>query len=585
MAETVLSGPSVVETDVLIVGGGVAGCLAALAARDAGAEVLVCDKGGRLAWSGSVGGGVDQFLAVLETDEEWDQPAYLMQSVGQLTDGLVDLAVVERMVYELPRVFRRIEALGVNFREKDAEGYARHRAFGLPGAYHVDFDGKKFKQTIARAVRRAGAKELTRCAIVSLFAEGGAVAGALGLNIRTGELYAIRAKSVVLATGDVNRISRNVADMPYASWHCPYNTGDAQKMALDVGAVLANMEFIEATLGPTGFSSQGTNALTGLGAHYLNGSGERFMFKYDPLGERARRSVLVDAVISETLEGNGPIFLDVRHLPTEELVNIERTLEVDRHTVPGFLRQKGVSLAEEPVEISISEFSIRRSGVYFRGSGIVIDEAAAAAVAGLYAAGDCCTVSAGIAGASSLGWIAGASAAGFSATQKAAPELPADELAADIATLNAHLDENRTGSYWDLEDAVREVVTRDVGFRRSAESMARAHDVVAGLAAEEAMLKAADAHELGRVVEAKAIREMAEVMVVAAEAREETRSGSSHYRVDYPEPDERWLKVLGVRKRDGRYERVTGEAEGPWKGLVDAEAVDAVAAGEVYGGK
>ncbi len=565
---------------MLIVGGGVAGCLAALAARDAGAEVLVCDKGGRLAWSGSVGGGVDQFLAVLETDEEWDQPAYLMQSVSQLTDGLVDLAVVERMVYELPRVFRRIEGLGVNFRDKDARGYARHRAFGLPGAYHVDFDGKKFKQTIARAVRRSGASELTRCAIVSLFVEDRALAGALGVNIRTGELYAIRAKSCVLATGDVNRISRNVADMPFASWHCPYNTGDAQRMALSVGGMLANMEFIEATLGPTGFSSQGTNALTGLGAHYLNAAGERFMFKYDPLGERARRSVLVDAVISETLEGKGPIYLDVRHLPADELANIERTLEVDRHTVPGFLRQKGVSLAEEPVEISISEFSIRRSGVYFRGSGIVIDDAAGADIDGLYAAGDCCTVSAGIAGASSLGWIAGQSAAHHAVALGARPELPADELDSQVAALRGHYEDGRTGSYWDLEDTVRDTVTRDVGFRRSADGMRRAHGIVASLAAEEAGLHAVDAHELSRIVEAQSIREMAEVLVVAAEAREETRSGSSHYRVDYPEPDERWLKVLGIRKRDGSYERVTGAPEGPWKDLWKADAVDRVAAGE-----
>lgn len=572
--------PTPVETDVLIVGGGVAGCLAALAARDAGAEVLVCDKGGRLAWSGSVGGGVDQFLAVLETDEEWDQPAFLMQSVSQLTDGLVDLAVVERMVYELPRVFRRIEGIGVNFRDKDAPGYARHRAFGLPGAYHVDFDGKKFKQTIARAVRRAGAKELMRCAIVSLLVEDGALAGAVGVNIRTGEVYAIRAKSCVLATGDVNRISRNVADMPYASWHCPYNTGDAQRMALSAGGTLANMEFIEATLGPTGFSSQGTNALTGLGAHYLNADGERFMFKYDPLGERARRSVLVDAVISETLEGKGPIFLDVRHLPADELANIERTLEVDRHTVPGFLRQKGVSLAEEPVEISISEFSIRRSGVYFRGSGIVIDEAGGADIAGMYAAGDCCTVSAGIAGASSLGWIAGVSAAQHAATLGACPDLPSDQVAEQVETLSGHYDDARTGSYWDLEDTVRDAVTRDVGFRRSAERMQRAHDIVSGLAADETQLHAADPHELGRIMEAKSIREMAEVMVISAEAREETRSGSSHYRVDYPEPDEGWLKVLGVRKREGKYERVTGAPEGPWKDLWTTDALDSVEAGE-----
>lgn len=577
----VLGDVTEIETDVLIVGGGVAGCLAALAARDAGAKVLVCDKGGRLAWSGSVGGGVDQFLAVLETEEEWDQPAYLMDSVGQLTDGLVDLPVVEKMVYELPRVFRRIESTGVRFREKSSDPYMRHRAFGLPGAYHVDFDGKKFKQTIARAVKRSGADDLMRCSVLRAFVIDGRCAGALALNIRTGEMYAIKAKSCVLATGDVNRISRNVSDMPFATWHCPYNTGDAQAIALFSGGVLANMEFVEATLGPTGFSSQGTNALTGLGAHYLNRDGERFMFKYDPMGERARRSVLVDAVISETLGGRGPIYLDVRHLPANELENIERTLEVDRHTVPGFLRQKGLVLAEEPIEISVSEFSIRRSGVYFRGSGVVIDEVGQIGVEGMYAAGDCCTVSAGIAGASSLGWIAGAAAAAYSSQMGSVPALPAEELAEAVSALRHHFDEDRGLSFWELEDAVRETVTRDVGFRRTEAGLARARADIVALAGSEGTLRAHDAHELGRIYESRNIRMMAEALAVAAETRRESRSGSSHYRVDYPSADRAWDKVLGLRRHADGFERLGGPAEGPWKELWGSADVIADPEGEV----
>lgn len=556
-----------IQADVLVVGGGVAGCLAALSAREAGADVLVCDKGGRLAWSGSVGGGVDQFLAVLDTEEEWDHPSYLMQSVGQLTDGLVDLPVVERMVYELPRVFRKIEATGVKFRDKTTGKYLRHRAFGLPGAYHVDFDGKKFKQTIARGVRRAGVRDLTRCAIVKIFVQEGRFAGAVGLNIRTGEVYAFEAKVCVLATGDINRISHNVAKMPFATWHCPYNTGDAQAMGLDVGGILANMEFIEATLSPLGFSSQGTNALTGLGAHYLNASGERFMFNYDALGERARRSVLVDAVINETLEGRAPIYLDVRHLPADELANIERTLEIDRHTVPSFLRQKGVSLREEPVEISVSEFSIRRSGVYFRGSGIVIDESCSIGVEGIFAAGDCCTVSAGIAGASALGYIAGVKAAAkVAGIRHAAPVLEqAVALVRERMELCAQAGDGIR--YQSFEDEIRDAVTSFVGFRRSSEGLAIARRKLQELKSCERDLVASSAHETSRVFESRNIRLMAEAMTVAAEERRESRSGSSHNRVDYPQSEESWLKVIGVGVSGSELVTSEGPAEGPWSRL------------------
>lgn len=564
---SIVGGTTTIQTDVVIVGGGVAGCLAALAAREAGVDVVVCDKGGRLAWSGSVGGGVDQFLAVLESEEEWDHPDYLMQSVAQLTDGLVDLPVVERMVYELPRVFRKVEGFGVRFRDRDSGAYMRHRAFGLPGAYHVDFDGKKFKQTIARGVRRAGAKDLPRCAIIDLATVDGRFVGAVGLNIRTGELYAIEAKACVLATGDVNRISLNVADMPFATWHCPYNTGDAQAMGLALGAALANMEFVEATLGPVGFSSQGTNALTGLGAHYLNAKGERFMFNYDPLGERARRSVLVDAVISETLEGRAPIYLDLRHLPHDELANIERTLEIDRHTVPSFLRQKGVSLRDEPVEISVSEFSIRRSGVYFRGSGLVIDQGCSVGVEGVFAAGDCCTVSAGIAGASALGYIAGVSAAASASEHQGRAPLPGSTVAAAREGLESIGKVERGSPYSELEGQVRRIVTNHVGFRRSEEGLRVALEALRDLKALESRLGASNAHDASRVVEARNIRLMAEAMTIAAGARRESRSGSSHKRVDYPESDERWRKVIGLRAEGPVLATSEGPPEGPWSML------------------
>ena len=89
------------------------------------------------------------------------------------------------------------------------------------------------------------------------------------------------------------------------------------------------------------------------------------------------------------------------------LDRVEYTLQVDRYTLPAYYKQKGVNFREELVEISISELSIRRSGVYFRGSGLAVDVNAETSVEGLFAAGDCATVSGGISGAAVLGHIAG----------------------------------------------------------------------------------------------------------------------------------------------------------------------------------
>lgn len=538
-----------IRTDVLVVGGGVAGCLAALSACERGARVVVSDKGGMLERSGSVAGGVDQFLTVLQSGPEWDTPEGFLRYVPTLTDGIVDLAVTRRVIENLPRTFQKLEAIGVNFRDADSGTYVRHKSFGLPGTYHVDFDGTDFKLILGKAVRRAGAIPLLRTAILELLTVDGSLSGALGVNIRTGSWYWIEAKAVVLATGDINRLSKNISGIPFDSWHCPYNTGDGHRMGYRCGAALVNMEFIEATLTPAGFSTQGLNAFTGLGAHLLNRHGERFLFRYDERGEQARRAVLVDAVINEVLEGNGPIYLCVRHLPEDRIAFLERTMGVDRATLPGFYRQKGIDLRKDLIEISVSEFSIRRSGLYYRGSGLAVDASGQTSLPYLFAAGDCASVSGGVSGAASLGMLAGEAAA-------QAADGRGDGAVADEAMVHALVDRwrlpllRRPGiPYRQLEDEVREVTTAYLGFRRSGAGIRQGLTRLVGLQDWEEHLSAEDHHELMRTAEARSIRLAAELLARAALVRQESRTGSAHRRIDFPErDDERWRKFVIVEQ-------------------------------------
>ena len=403
-----------IDTDVLVIGGGVAGCLAAIGAREMNARVAVVDKGGLLERCGSIAAGVDQILAVAEDGPEWDTPEYLLRHVPKLTDSIVDMKPVETFVRGLPAMLRKLEKMGVPFKDPSTGKYFRHRTFGLPGEYHIDFDGSKFKPKISRAVLDSNAQIFLRTMGVNFLTRKDQMVGASVFHIRTGEFYFFRAKAIVLATGDTNRLSRNSSGLAFDSWHCPYNTGDAQAMAARHGALLANMEFTENTITPKGISSQGTNSLTGLGAHFINAKGERFMLKYDAAGERARRDILTSAIISETLAGNAPIYCDCRHLPADILARLEETLGVDRPSLPRWFKEKGIDLKKEPFEVTVSEFSSRRGGVYFRGSGILIDDKTATNIAGLFAAGDCCTVSGGISGAAVMGYEAGKEAALFS---------------------------------------------------------------------------------------------------------------------------------------------------------------------------
>lgn len=538
------------DTDVLVVGGGVAGSMAAIPALEAGLQVVICEKGKVLDHCGSIGCGVDHYLTVMDTGPEWDTPDYLIKHVPELTDGIVDMAVAGRVIREMPRIFRKLEALGVDFKDRKTGTYYRLRSFGLPGTYHINFDGTDFKKHIGERVRKGKATVLMRTMVLQLLTHENRAYGALAFNFRTGEWHAIRAKAVVLAAGDVNRISKNASGLAFDSWHFPYDTGDAHAMGYRSGAMLANMESVEATLTPKGFSCQGLNALVSLGAHFVNRHGERFMFKYDEKGENARRAVIADAAINEYLSGNGPVYLDCRHLPQDMLDRMEYTLQVDRYTLPAFYRQKGVNFREEPVEISVSELSIRRSGVYFRGSGLAVDVNGETSVEALFAAGDCSTVSGGIAGAAVLGHIAGEGAVRrVSETEGALP--PVDMAAANALRLEAQNALQRTdGMSWSaLEDETRQTVTDYVGVRRTEKGLKRALDTLKALARRETALRADDLHGLMRVHEAKNIRLNAELMATASLARQETRTGSSHRRLDYPETDDvNWRKFVIVSR-------------------------------------
>lgn len=538
-------------TDVLIVGGGVAGCTAAIQARASGVSVTIVDKARFLERAGSVGGGVDQYLSTLNSGPDWDTPAYLLTHVPTLTDGLVDIDVAERVVYEIPKVLRHFERIGIDFRDPDTGDYLRTRAFGLPGEYHLNFDGKQFKYKIGRHVMGLGVNFLPRTMVCELLTiDGGERAcGAVAFNVRSGEIYVIKAKAVIVATGDINRISRNASGMPFDSWHYPYNTGDGHAMAYRSGAELVSMEFVEATLTPKGFSTQGTNSYAGLGAYFTNRHGERFMFKYDPKGEKARRTMLVDGVIEEVLAGNEPLYVDLRHLPDEVLDHFVRTLGVDRHTLPAYFAQRGLDIRTEPIQLSISELSIRRGGVYFRGSGLIVDTTGETNLRGLFSGGDCSMVSGGIAGAAAMGAIAGRGAAGRAIATFEDLDIDADQVAAACARMTEPLAIEHGQDWMDFEERIRETVSNYVGVRRTEVGLRKAIGIFAELRAAEGTISAQDYHSLMRANESRNILLAVDLMARSAVKRTESRSGAAHRRVDFPDQDnDNWRKLLVVHQ-------------------------------------
>jgi succinate dehydrogenase/fumarate reductase flavoprotein subunit len=540
-----------IETDIVIIGGGVAGCLAALGAAEIGAKVVICEKGGIIERSGSVAAGVDHYIAILEEGPEWDTPEYLLRHIPAVTEGVTDIEAAGRLVHGLKPMVRYLENLGVDFHDPENNDipYYRHRAFGLPGKYHINFDGSDFKRAIGHAVRKTRARVLERVMVTEILREDGQPKGAVAFHIRHGTVYFISARAVVVATGDANRLGRNASGLPFDSWHMPYNTGDGHAMALRVGARLGNMEFTDCTVTPKGYSTQGLNAFMGGGAYLINALGERFMVKYSPDGERGRRSDIVNGVVSETLAGRSPIYCDCTHLPQEDIRRLENTLGVDRPALPIFFAQKKIDLAREPFEVTVGEIATVRAGALFRGAGVHINADCASNIPGLFAAGDCTTMGAAIAGAAVMGHVAGVNAGRYALSQPKSRPLAVADQERIRETLYRPLQQEQGLKFHQFEDQVRTIVTGLIGYRRDEQRLREALRQLHGLREREAEMIAEDYHGVMRVNEARSIRAVAEAIAASAIERRESRGGGSHFRLDYPKKDDgHGLRIIEVEQ-------------------------------------
>lgn len=541
----------VLKTDVLVIGGGSAGTMAALAARKKGLDVILVDKA-NINRSGCGAAGNDHFMAVLETGPDWDTPEAFLGWYNRLTQGLVDTKVVEKVyTRRIKNLVEYLESIGIQMRiDTKNNDFVRTKSFAQPGEYFINFDGRSLKPIISKEAEDAGVKCVRQVYITDLLKQGERVVGAIGFNIRNGDSYIFEASAVVLATGNVSRMYRNPSGLPYNAWHSPYNNGSAQAMAYKAGADLKNMEFVNYTLTPKNFSASALNAVVGMGGYIINSLGERYVLKYHEQGEQGPRWAMPWGTYWELKEGRGPCYFDVRHLSDEALEHLlNHLLPVDKNTFMDYCDQKSLNLKKDLLEIQISEGQIPA----FVGSvtGIHIDENCLTTVPGLYAAGGC---------AVSICNLAGSMAVGEAAGEAAADEILRDKIqlkpdSERIAELKARafeplyrvneLEESR------FEGKLHQVMADYVGIGRTKLGLETALEELKKLNNLTSVLGASDGHILMRVHEAQDMLLLAELITRGAITREESRFGLSHYRGDYPETSPEWHVSLHQSLKDG----------------------------------
>jgi len=532
MGERIEDFGELIKTDVLIVGGGLAGNNAAIGALEKGVNVLVVDKSS-IDRCGAIAGGVDHFMAYLNTDS-WDTREAYLEWVGKIARGAVNLSVQNAVFCrELESAIERMERIGCTLRQPDGTFY-RTSSLGGPAPFFINFNGKQLKPLLAKEARRLGVKVLEKFAFSGILTNEGKVIGGVGFNIRTGKFFIIQAKSIILATGNTNRIFDNPTGLPFNTWQCPANTGAAQSMAYEVGAKLANMEFVRITVVPRGFSAAGLNALTGMGGRIINALGEEFMSRYHPAGSKAPRYKLVEGVIREIYEGRGPVYIDCRHLSSTDLTHLKRTLGYDKDTLPDFIEQKGIDLGKDLLEIMPSE-GMQGGPSEVCSSGIMIDESTASTIPGLFAAGDCADQMRCVHICTTGGYLAGKMAAEYAMKTHGDIKINLSQVKELNQKTFSPLKASGTVSHRKFEDTMRKMLWQNAGPARNEKSLNIALDKLEELEKYYKEIKAQNYHELMRILETYQILQVAKMMCTASLARKETRFGVYHNRIDYPE--------------------------------------------------
>lgn len=524
---------NVVRSDVLVIGGGIAGCFAAIKAREEGRSVAILDKA-TLRRGGSVGPGMDHVsLGVHPQAITYEEArAYAAKARKDLQDPNVTLAID---VHAYERV-QDMERFGIPVREDDGSYFVWNdpeRHFSC-----VSYRGVDTKVKLGQAVERSGADIYERTMGVELLkGEDGRVTGAVGLNTRTGALTVFLSKATIICTGETTR-QYIAPDGPFNTYFSPTNTGDAGVMAYRAGAKLVNMEFLywDYVIVRAGGGIVGVKPTKFMGK-LVNRNGDVVL---NTLEENINRCFIMQ---KEIIEGRGPLYWDLRDVPEEALKIYEREMSNEYPITKQWFQQRGIDIRRDLIPMKLDPCCIV--------GGPVVDERLRTSVPGLYAAGATTPYSRAIVGASVSGHIAGENAARYAASAPE-PQLPRhlEELELRI-TAPLHREEGISPK--ELELSVRGLISEYVGYFKSEDMMQYALDKLLELKkAYAGRMTAHNPHELMRCCEVESIITFAEMHIRASMYRKETRyrhlANFVHYRSDYPDTDPQWEKWVVVQK-------------------------------------
>ena len=535
-----------ISTDVLIIGGGTAGCYAALTiSENSDKKVLICEKA-HIKRSGCLAAGVNALNAYIV---EGRKPQDYVDYAKKDADGIVREDLLLTMSEKLNEVTDRLEKLGLVILKDENGKYVTR------GNRNLKINGENIKPILADAVEKAkNVTVLNRVNIFDYSVKDNKINGAFGFGIESGIFYTIEAKAVIIATGGAAGLYKpnNPGFSRHKMWYPPFNTGAGYAMGIRAGAEMTTFEmrFIalrcKDTIAPTGTLAQG------VGAKQINSLGEVYETKYG-----LTTSERVYGTVNENQEGRGPCYLR-----TEEI-----TAEQDKSLLKAYLNMapsQTIKWIESGRNPSRQNVEIEGTEPYIVGghtaSGYWVDTDRATTIEGLFAGGD---VAGGcpqkyVTGALAEGEIAGLSAVKYIDSKKSFEKISDEDTNYHLRETEKYLtDRHSLYTTEQLEEAMQTVMDSYAGgiktnYRFNEKQLDIADCKIRQLETLTDDLYAEDFQELMYICELKERLTVCKSVIAHLRARKETRWHSFAENLDYPEKDDRnFNKYVNSRLENG----------------------------------